>query len=60
VKPRIAITSGDPAGIGPEIAQKAADDPRVREACEPVVYGPPPGARFTREFTWMSGATSHS
>jgi 4-hydroxythreonine-4-phosphate dehydrogenase len=47
VKPRIAITSGDPAGIGPEIAQKAADDPRVREACEPVVYGPPPGARFT-------------
>jgi 4-hydroxythreonine-4-phosphate dehydrogenase len=47
VKPRIAITSGDPAGIGPEIAQKAADDPRVREVCEPVVYGPPPGARFT-------------
>jgi len=47
VKPRIAITSGDPAGIGPEIAQKAADDPRVRDACEPVVYGPPPGARFT-------------
>ena len=47
MKPRIAITSGDPAGIGPEIAQKAADDPRVREACEPVVYGPPPGARFT-------------
>ena len=47
MKPRIAITSGDPAGIGPEIAQKAADDPRVRDACEPVVYGPPPGARFT-------------
>jgi 4-hydroxythreonine-4-phosphate dehydrogenase len=47
VKPRIAITSGDPAGIGPEIAQKAADDPRVRDACEPVIYGPPPGARFT-------------
>ena len=47
MKPRIAITSGDPAGIGPEIAQKAADDPRVREACEPVVYGPPTSARFT-------------
>ena len=47
MKPRIAITSGDPAGIGPEIAQKAADDSRVREACEPVVYGPPPGVRFT-------------
>ena len=46
MKPRIAITVGDPAGIGPEIAQKAADDPRVREVCEPMIYGPPAGARF--------------
>ncbi len=38
--PRIAITAGDPAGIGPENAQKAAADPRVLEACEPVVYAP--------------------
>ena len=47
MKPRVAITCGDPAGIGPEIAQKAANDPRVRDVCEPVVYGPPAGARFT-------------
>ena len=47
MRPRIAITVGDPAGIGPEIAAKAADDPRVRAACEPVLYGPPPGSRFT-------------
>ena len=47
MKPRVAITCGDPAGIGPEIAQKAANDPRVRNVCEPVVYGPPAGARFT-------------
>ena len=46
MKPRIAITAGDPAGIGPEIARKAADDARVREVCEPVIYGPPPGATF--------------
>jgi 4-hydroxythreonine-4-phosphate dehydrogenase len=46
VKPRIAITSGDPAGIGPEIARKAADDPRVRRACEPIVYGPAAGSAF--------------
>jgi 4-hydroxythreonine-4-phosphate dehydrogenase len=46
VKPRIAITVGDPAGIGPEIAQKAAADDRVRAACEPVLYGPPAGATF--------------
>ena len=38
--PRIGITAGDPAGIGPEIAQKAAADPRVRAACEPLFYGP--------------------
>ena len=47
MKPRVAITCGDPAGIGPEIAQKAANDPRVRDVCEPVVYGPPARARFT-------------
>jgi 4-hydroxythreonine-4-phosphate dehydrogenase len=46
VKPRIAITVGDPSGIGPEIAQKAAVDPRVLDACEPLVYGPPPDVAF--------------
>jgi 4-hydroxythreonine-4-phosphate dehydrogenase len=46
-KPRVAITVGDPAGIGPEIARKTADDVRVRDVCVPVLYGPPEGARFT-------------
>jgi len=46
MKPRVAITVGDPAGIGPEIARKAADDPRVIAVCEPVLYGPPAGATF--------------
>jgi 4-hydroxythreonine-4-phosphate dehydrogenase len=45
-QPRIAITVGDPAGIGPEIARKAADDPSVREVCVPVLYGPPSDAQF--------------
>jgi 4-hydroxythreonine-4-phosphate dehydrogenase len=45
-KPRIAITVGDPAGIGPEIAGKAAADPRVLEVCDPILYGPPAGAQF--------------
>jgi len=39
VKPRIAITTGDPAGIGPEIARRAAEHPDVTAICEPVVYG---------------------
>ena len=47
VKPRIAITVGDPSGIGPEIARKAADDARVRAVCDPVLYGPPHGTSFT-------------
>ena len=38
--PRIGITAGDPAGIGPEIARKAMNEPRVRAACEPLYYGP--------------------
>jgi 4-hydroxythreonine-4-phosphate dehydrogenase len=46
VKPRIAITEGDPAGIGPEIARRAASDPRVLDVCEPVLYGPPADTRF--------------
>ena len=45
-KPRIAITVGDPAGIGPEIAAKAARDARVLSACDPVLYEPPNLASF--------------
>ena len=45
--PRIGITAGDPAGIGPEIARKAMADSRVRSVCEPLFYGSqqhfPPG-----------------
>ena len=36
----IAITVGDPSGIGPEIAVKAARDPRVVAVCRPILYGP--------------------
>src|SRR5947207_6376879 len=41
MRPRVAITVGDPAGIGPEIAASAAADPRVTHVCEPIVYAPP-------------------
>lgn len=39
--PRVAIALGDPAGIGPEIALKAALDARVREIARPVLFGDP-------------------
>lgn len=35
--PRIAITAGDVAGIGPEIVARALADQRVTAACTPVV-----------------------
>jgi len=39
--PRIAIATGDPAGIGPEIALKAALDARVTALCRPLLVGDP-------------------
>lgn len=38
-KPLVAITMGDPAGIGPEIIVKALLRPEVEELCRPVVLG---------------------
>jgi len=43
-KPKIALTVGDPAGIGPEIVAKAAADPSVRAVCQPIVFEAPPDA----------------
>ncbi|HEX8029732.1 MAG TPA: 4-hydroxythreonine-4-phosphate dehydrogenase PdxA [Vicinamibacterales bacterium] len=42
--PKIALTVGDPAGIGPEIVAKAAVDPSVLAVCEPIVFAPPADA----------------
>ncbi|HKT17838.1 MAG TPA: 4-hydroxythreonine-4-phosphate dehydrogenase PdxA [Stellaceae bacterium] len=36
---KVAISMGDPAGIGPEIALKATLDPRVRGICAPLLVG---------------------
>ena len=37
--PRIAITLGDPLGIGPEVVVKALSDARVYSNCCPFVVG---------------------
>ena len=39
MKPSVAIATGDPAGIGPEISLKAARDPAVLDLCRPVLVG---------------------
>ncbi len=38
-RPLVAMTIGDPAGIGPEIVVKALADPAARMAVRPVVIG---------------------
>ena len=40
MKVRLAMTVGDPRGIGPEIVANALADPRVSERCDVVVTGP--------------------
>ena len=39
IKPILAITMGDPAGIGPEIIVKALDLKETYEKCRPLVTG---------------------
>ena len=39
-RPRLAVTLGDPRGIGPEIVTRALADERVRASCVPRVVGP--------------------
>ncbi len=41
MKPIIAVTMGDPAGIGPEIIVKAQTHPEVHRWCRPLVLGDP-------------------
>lgn len=38
-KPRIGVTMGDPAGIGPEVVLKAVAEESVRKMCAPVIVG---------------------
>src|SRR4026209_1618683 len=39
VLPRIGITMGDPAGIGPEVVLKAVAEEEVKRICVPVIIG---------------------
>ncbi len=38
-KPLVAITMGDPAGVGPEVIVKALARPEIHELCRPLVLG---------------------
>jgi 4-hydroxythreonine-4-phosphate dehydrogenase len=54
-RPRIAITMGDPAGIGPEIVLKALEDREVLAASRPLVVGDLGVLEETRAFCGSPG-----
>lgn len=37
--PRIAVTMGDPAGVGPEICLRLLAEPEMATVCVPIVFG---------------------
>jgi 4-hydroxythreonine-4-phosphate dehydrogenase len=39
-RPRLAVTVGDPRGIGPEIIRAALSDSALRSVCDMIVVGP--------------------
>ena len=39
IKPTIAITMGDPAGVGAEVVVKALADPEIRRLGRFIIYG---------------------
>jgi 4-phospho-D-threonate 3-dehydrogenase / 4-phospho-D-erythronate 3-dehydrogenase len=51
-RPLLAITMGDPVGVGPEIVALALADPAVYQTCRPLVLGDLPAMeRARRELT---------
>ncbi len=50
LKPLIAITMGDPRGVGPEVTVKALAQESLRQFCRPLVLGDPDVLRRTVSF----------
>ncbi len=48
-RPVLALTGGDPNGIGPEICLKAVRSPAVRSVCRPVLVGDPAVFEYYRK-----------
>ena len=53
-RPIIAITLGDPSGIGPEIVAKALADPQIYKYCRPLVIGDSNVFRRAQAFCGLS------
>ena len=51
-RPRVGITIGDPAGIGPEVSLKAVVDDELRNICSPILIG---DARYLARWSHVFG-----
>jgi 4-hydroxythreonine-4-phosphate dehydrogenase len=56
--PRIALTMGDPAGVGPEIVVKALADPEIAAVARWVVVGDPRILAMAEQFTRLRLASA--
>jgi len=57
MKPVIAITMGDPAGVGPEICLRALSSDEIARICTPVIFG---DASVLRACAAMTGLDFHA
>lgn len=58
-RPRMAITLGDPAGIGPEIVLRTILEPTVHELCAPFVIGSRDSLERAAEIQGVEGLQIH-
>ena len=49
IRPLLALTMGDPVGVGPEIIVKALTDARIYQLCRPLVIGDLPALERARQ-----------
>jgi 4-hydroxythreonine-4-phosphate dehydrogenase len=56
-RPKIAVTLGDPRGIGPEVTRAALEDPAIASSADFIVLGPEPATLDPASSTF--GAAEH-
>jgi 4-hydroxythreonine-4-phosphate dehydrogenase len=58
-RPVVAVTMGDPAGIGPEICLLSVSDPAVTDAVRPILIGDAARLELAQSALSASGRLSH-
>jgi 4-hydroxythreonine-4-phosphate dehydrogenase len=58
-RPRVALTMGDVAGIGPEVIARGWSDPILHELCRPLVIGDPDVMRRAIELVGSPATVRH-